>query len=141
MPPRGASGESSQQEPKQASSKRVGQQPAPPTLDPFQQPKERLADKIAGLASAALQTPTVVHARTAAPAALHASRDAAQHRERALARLGVAVHQSLPSALQDFDRELDVALERAEAVQRCLSVLEGAQARRQEQQQQQQRRR
>jgi hypothetical protein len=106
----------------------------PATADPFQLPKERLADKIGGLASAVLQVPAAVHARTATGAASAASRDAALHRERALARLGSAVHQSLPSALQDFDRELDVALEQAEAVQRCLSVLEGAEARRRQQQ-------
>lgn len=90
---------------------------------------DKIADKLGGLASAVLQIPAAVHHRTAGAAAHAASRDAALHRERALARLHGAVHHALPAALQDFDRELDVALERAEAVQRCLSALEGAQAR------------
>jgi hypothetical protein len=104
---------------------------------PFQAVKERLADNLGGFASAVLQIPAAVHHRTAGAAAHAASRDAALARERALSRLNGAVHHALPAALQDLDRELDVALERAEAVQRCLSVLEGAQARAEQKQQQQ----
>jgi prefoldin subunit 5 len=98
----------------------------------FQAVKERLSDKLGGFASAVLQVPAAVHHRTAPTVAIAASPDAAKHRERALSRLAASVHRALPAALQDVERELDAALERAEAVQRCLSVLEGAQARAQQ---------
>jgi len=109
-----------------------------PSDETFRAVKERLADKIGGLASAVLQVPASVHARTAPQAAAAAAPAAAQRDQRALARLGSAVHRALPAALQDLDRELDAALGRAEAVQRCLSLLEGTQARHEQRQRQRQ---